>query len=250
MFMSVVTRDTTPTVYPELAGARVIMTGLTQAAGVDLARAFADHKARLIIQSPEASPELTALGSLLAESASELSLYTEPFACGDDAVKFAQRAAKASGGVDAVINIITISAPELDTLTELADIEDFISDKLLTPTLITRIAGNRMRVTMTEGLILNVVVMPAARSEADKAIAGLVRTALAAMTRGEAQMLADEAIRVNAIGPRGLMSDETSGACLTSEADIAALALYLASKKGRQLSGHLFDAEGVAGRRC
>jgi 3-oxoacyl-[acyl-carrier protein] reductase len=33
---------------------------------------------------------------------------------------------------------------------------------------------------------------------------------------------------------------------MTSEPEVAALALYLASKRGRNLSGHVFDAEGVA----
>ena len=41
------------------------------------------------------------------------------------------------------------------------------------------------------------------------------------------------------------MTTQTAGACLTNEPDIATLALYLASRKGRSLSGHVFDADGM-----
>ncbi len=70
------------------------------------------------------------------------------------------------------------------------------------------------------------------------------------MTRGEAQAIAGDAVRVNAVGPKSTVFDAASGACLTSEPDIAELTMYLASKKGRQLTGHVFDAEGVAARGC
>jgi 3-oxoacyl-[acyl-carrier protein] reductase len=76
----------------------------------------------------------------------------------------------------------------------------------------------------------------------------VARTALAAITRGEAAAWAPHGIRVNAIGPRATTPD--AGAYLTSEPDIAALALYLASKRSRTLTGHIFDAAGVAARRC
>ena len=106
-----------------------------------------------------------------------------------------------------------------------------------------------MRVVLTEGMILNVLTMPAPENGREAAVAGLARTALAAMTRGEAQAWADQAVRINAIGPRTATSQGT-GACLTNEPDIAALALYLASRRGKTLSGHVFDSEGAASRRC
>jgi 3-oxoacyl-[acyl-carrier protein] reductase len=38
---------------------------------------------------------------------------------------------------------------------------------------------------------------------------------------------------------------QSGGAVLTNEPDVATLALYLASHKGRSLSGHVFDADGM-----
>ena len=49
MFMSVVTHAPNVPVYAELAGKRVLITGLAPDAGVDLARGFADGKGRRFV---------------------------------------------------------------------------------------------------------------------------------------------------------------------------------------------------------
>jgi 3-oxoacyl-[acyl-carrier protein] reductase len=66
------------------------------------------------------------------------------------------------------------------------------------------------------------------------------------MTAKEARTWAPQGIRVNAVGPC-IMGDpsQSGGAVLTNEPDVATLALYLASHKGRSLSGHVFDADGM-----
>jgi 3-oxoacyl-[acyl-carrier protein] reductase len=246
--MSVIGRDPSASFYGELAGIRALITGFSTHCGVDVARAFADHRGRLVIDAAASTPESDALTALLAETASEISLFTEACADADAAVRFAQTAAQTYGGLDAVINLIPISASDLGSQSSLEDVEDLISHKLAVPVLVSRIVANRMRLLLTEGLVLNVMMMPAPRNAAEAALAGVARTALAAVTRGEAATWAPHGIRVNAIGPRATTSD--ADACLASEPDIAALALYLASKRGRTLSGHIFDAAGVAARRC
>ena len=245
MFMSVVGGESGVGVHPELAGARVLLTGLSPSLGVDIARGFADHKAHLVLQTDGNSPELATVASLVSESAAEVKIYSERFLDGDAAVRFAQGPAQVFGGLDAVVNLVAISRADMHGRASQLEIEDLVSDKLLAATLLTRICANRMRLTLGTGLVLNIVRMPEPETAAEAAIAGVVRAALAAMTRGEAQKWADQAIRINAIGPRSIM-EPTTGACLTSEPDIAALALHLASRKGRKLSGHVFDATGVA----
>lgn len=251
MLMSVVEHETFGIVYPELAGARVLVTGLTPSAGVDLARAFAEHKARLVLQTPSETPEITELAAVLAQSASDITLFTRPIGAGEDAIMFAKTAAQSFGGLEAAINIVTVTPEDLAGRSTLEDIETLVADKLGAALEMTRVIANRMRLTLGTGLVLNVVLAPAARSGVEAALIGLLRAALAAMTRTEAQEWASQAIRINAIAPRAsLPGDAPTGACLTSEPDMAALALHLASKKGRQLTGHVFDAEGVAGRGC
>lgn len=248
MFMSVVAPVPGVSVYPELAGARVLITGLSSAQGVDVARAFADHKTRLVLQTCETSPEMTELASILARETAEIRLFER--ANSPDATRFAQTAVSAFGGLDAVVNLISLSRNDLEGVESLAAIEDLVSEKLLPATLITRVAANRMALTWTVGSILNVVQMPAPQNEREAALAGITRTALAALTRGEAQAVSDKAVRINAVGPRAVVSNEPAGAVLSTGPEIASLALHLASHRGRQLTGHVFDAEQVVVRGC
>jgi NAD(P)-dependent dehydrogenase (short-subunit alcohol dehydrogenase family) len=248
MLMTVVGRNPSASNYGELAGVRVLITGVSPTCGVDVARAFADHRGRLVVHASAPSPENDVVAGLLAQTASEIELYTAAYTDSKTAVRFAQSAVQTFGGLDAVINLIPITSAELANRVSLTAVEDLIAQKLEAPLVVSRVVANRMKVLLTEGLVLNVVTMPVPSSAADAVLAGVVRTALAAMTRGEAEVLAPHGIRVNAIGPRAAAPE--AGACLASEPDIAALALYLASKHGRTLSGHIFDAAGVAARRC
>ncbi len=245
MFMSVV--DTVPgvPVYPELAGSRVLITGVSSQAGVDVARAFAAHRTYLVIQTTDASPAMTEVAALLTESATNLQMFVEPLETRDAARRFAQTASQVHGGLESVINLISIVPEDVAGLSTEADVETFISGKLGAQLELTRVIANRMRTTWTDGSILNVVLMAEPATQREVAVGGLIHAALAAMTRGEAQAWAEHAIRINAIGPRGTAP---AGAALTSEPEVASLALHLASKKGRQLSGQMFDAAHVCRR--
>jgi 3-oxoacyl-[acyl-carrier protein] reductase len=88
--------------------------------------------------------------------------------------------------------------------------------------------------------------MPHPENARQEAVAAFARTVLASMTVKEATSWARQGIRVNAVGPRVLRGECSAGAYLTNEPDIAALAVHLASRKGRSLSGHVFDADGTA----
>ena len=245
MFMSVIDNSVTSVRYGELAGARVMITGLSPAHGVDIARAFADHKARLVLQSASATdPQTTALITMLAETAHEIKLFDDPLDSAAAAGIFAQTGTQTYGSLDAVINLIPVLPADLAGLTSLEDIETFVADKLEAAAVITRIAGNRMRLMLSEGLILNVVVVPEPLSGGSALILGILRSALATLTRREAETWAGNGIRVNAIGPSAILPGNKAPATLASEPEMAAVALYLASKRARGLSGHVFDAEG------
>ena len=220
-------------------------TGLTPTHGVDIARAFADHKARLVLQTTSATdPETTALVAMLAETAHEIKLFDAPITTAVGAQRLAQTGTATFGGLDTVINLVQVQQSEMATLSSLEDIETFIAGKLRAALLITQIAANRMRVSLTEGLILNIVAMPEPVSGGASLIAGMLRSALADMTRTEAQTWAGNGIRINAIGPRVVMPGDKPTAALASEPEMAAVALYLASRRARGLSGHIFDAQG------
>ncbi len=249
MLMSVVEDLRYGAIYPELADRRVLITGLSSDFGVDIAREFAEHRCRMILQAKQMAPEVDEIANIIAQSAGDVELYGDVLASADKAVQFAQGPAqKAFGGLDVVINLIKLEDEDLSGLSDLTDVEDLVSDKLLAPMLMARVAANRMRLTWTEGLILNIVSAPDCQNGRQAAAAALVGGTLAAMTRKEAQDWADQAVRINAIGPGAVLPLDRRDMARPNEPDLAALALYLASSKGRRLSGHVFDAAGLAGR--
>ncbi len=248
MLMTVMGRNSGASYYGELAGVRVLITGLSPTCGVDIARKFADHRGRLVLHTTETSPELDAVTTMLNETASEVKLFTDACRDTEASVRFAKTAAQAFGGLDVVINLIPLRSSDFQARESFGEIEDMVAEKLMLPVHVTRIVANRMRTMLNEGMVLNVMTMPAPRSAAEAALAGVARSALAAVTRGEAQQWAPQGIRVNAVAPPAVLAD--AGACLASEPDIAALALYLASRPGRTLTGQVFDAAGAAKRGC
>ena len=247
MLMSVIEGALSVPAYPELVGKRVLITGVTRRAGIDVARAFAERKGRVILQFAEASAAMHAVAEVVAPDALETRVYG-PVAPGADAARFAKSAAQAFGGLDAVINLVPLEPAELDPAATMEDVERQIAAQLELPLLVSRIAANRMSVTWTQGLILNVATLagrPAAAGHgagrgARRAFASLAKSTLVDLTRAQAEEWAGRGIRFNAIAPETALGE--LGPRLSGEADVAALALYLASRHGKSLSGCVFEA--------
>jgi len=240
MLMSAIEGALSAPAYPELAGKRVLLTGVRRRRGVDIARAFAEHKARMVLQFAEASPAMQAVAEIVAPAALEAKLYG-PLGTGEaDAVEFARTAVQAFGGLDVVINMVPLETYNLDRSATAADVERIIARSLALPFHLSRIAANRMSVTWNEGLILNVATLAAPASGTAAAFAAVAKATLTALTKAQAEEWAPRGIRFNAIAPQALPAIAGSG--LRGEADVASLALYLASKQGRSLSGCVFEA--------
>lgn len=250
MFMSVFAQDCVVPAYAELAGVRVLVTGVNSAVGVDVARTFADHKARLVLQVAENSPVMTELAAALADTAAELRLFEDPLVESADGLQLVKSIMRDMGGLDTVINLIHIDPAHLTEVESVDDVEDFIAGRFAAAAQITRVAANRMRLTLTEGSILNVVTMPSGRARRSGILADIARVMLADFTRRAASEWAEHGIRINAVAPQSSVASLSDENTLKSDADLAALALRLASKGGRNLSGHILEAEGLATRRC
>jgi 3-oxoacyl-[acyl-carrier protein] reductase len=243
MLMSIIDGLRSAAVYPELAGKRVLITGLTAGCGVDIVRAFAEHKGRLVLQFAEASETAQAIAEIAAPVALEIKAFGPVTAEAEAVTQFARSVVAAYGGLDAVINLVPLSLAGLPASATTAEVERAVAERLLLPCLISKIAANRMALALTEGLILNVAVMapPLPGAGPARAFASVVKSALAAMTRSQAEEWASKAIRFNAIAPQ--TAEAPSEPSLAGEAEVAALALYLASGRGKGLSGHVFEAE-------
>ena len=73
---------------------------------------------------------MTEVAALLSESATEIKIFDEPLNSREVARRFAQSASQIHGGLDAVVNLISITPEEVSDLATEADVENFISDKL------------------------------------------------------------------------------------------------------------------------
>jgi NAD(P)-dependent dehydrogenase (short-subunit alcohol dehydrogenase family) len=147
---------------------------------------------------------------------------------------------QAFGGVDAVVNMVPLETAHLDPAATAGDVDRLIAAQLELPLLISRIAANRMSLTWTQGLVLNVATLAGRPGGVRQAFATLARSALQDMTRAQAEEWAARGVRFNAIAPATLPAGPGPG--LSGEADVASLALYLASEQGSALSGCVFEA--------
>lgn len=238
MLMSPLDGADLPLEYPELAGRRVLVTGVSAKSelGIEIVRLLSEQRAAVVIGADDDSPEIQALAEIISPQTPDLQLFTGPFADHDAVLRFARSAMQAPGGIDAVINIAEIGEPASNASS--SAIERMVTDALALPCLVTRVAANRMRTTLAQGAIVNIVVSPRHASARCKLIAGIARTALAAFTRNEAQSLAADGIHISAIAP----SESSTAGGLSGSPDIASLALHLASGRGGNLSGLMFEA--------
>jgi 3-oxoacyl-[acyl-carrier protein] reductase len=238
MLLSVIEGALSVPAYPELVGKRVLITGLTRRSGFDIARAFAERRARVILQFAEASAAMQAAAEIIAPDALETRVFG-PVGEGEAALRFAKSAVQAFGGLDAVINMVPLETGALTPTATLEDVDRLIATQLALPLLLARIVANRMSVTWTQGLILNVATLAGRTGGARRAFATLAKSTLVDMTRRQAEEWAGRGIRFNAIAPETAMASPPR---LTGEADVASLALYLASEQGKSLSGCVFEA--------
>ncbi len=228
-------------IYPELAGKRVLITGIDGRRGIDIARVFAEHRCKLILQIDETSPEMDTVVELLAGHALDLNVRSGSLAETDHIVQYARSAAQVFGGLDVVVNLVSMSDEQAPAGEATPDDVEGLACRLLTrPCLVARIAANRMRLTHTEGLILNIALLPEASAAPAAGFAAVLKAAMVAMTRSEAQEWAKEGIRFNAVAPAVAASDDSEQ--IHGEVEVAALSLFLASGRGKNLSAHVFEA--------
>jgi 3-oxoacyl-[acyl-carrier protein] reductase len=225
----------------EMVGKRVLVTRITRTCGVDLARAFAEQKARLVLQFDDTAEEMQAVAELVSTSALDVKLFAGTVAGTNAVVRFARAAVTAFGGLDAVVNLVPL-AGDVPPDATVSDLERIVSSRLLLTCLVSNIAANRMRLLHTKGLILNIATITRYATARDRAFAGIIKTALSAMTRSQAVEWAGEGIRFNAIAAPVVGGGLNR---MVAETDIAALALRLVSDCGSTLSGHVLEAESA-----
>lgn len=220
---------------PAMVGKRVLVTGVTSQNGVDIARSYVEAGARVILQCDETSPAMQAMAELLAPQAAELSVHAVSLRTSGEIVAFARAAAAEFGGLDMVVNIVDLDAGMPPSGADFTAVEAAVSDVLLKSCLVARVAANRMRLTMTDGVVLTVATFSDNANASQLAFAQVARSTLVSMTRREAEAWADQGIRFYAVAPD--VSGLGERRMAATETDVAQLALFLAAGKGASLSG-------------
>ena len=222
-----------------LIGKRVLVTGVTSRTGIDIARGFVDAGARVILQCDEVSPVTQALAETLAPDAAELSVHVTAVKTSDEILAFARGAVAEFGALDMVVNIVELDGGAPVKQASYEQIEARVSEVLLKACLVSRVAANRMRMMLTDGVVLTIATLSSSSTQSERSFAQVVRSTLAAMTRAEAEAWSGQGIRFNAVAPDvlGVVATPNSG----SEADVSQLALFLAAGRGKTLSGQTFE---------
>jgi NAD(P)-dependent dehydrogenase (short-subunit alcohol dehydrogenase family) len=265
------TTDQTGTHTTALTGSRVLVTGAETASGRALAHAFSRHHARLVLQGEAGRLDSDQCHAAFAAHASGLMCFADPMGNPEQALRFAQRAVTVFGGLDLAVVVIALDRPTMAAAIDADTIEDLIGARVAAAVETGKVIANRMGVTWTDGLIVNVLDVPEAMTEREKWVARMMKAALAAVTRREAVRLAGHGIRVHAIAP-DLDADRAdhdpmsldpalagrAAACddrwcgpdpeATTGEVMAAIAVHLAIRRNRSLSGLMLTPDTCAGQ--
>jgi len=223
--------------HPEIVGRRVLITGAASELGLEVVRLFAEHGARLALHCDDDSRATQARMAVATQDALAVERVNGSVASHHDTLHMARASAQVFGGLDMAVNIAML--PELEDASQLG-VERTVSAALMLPTLVTQVVANRMRTSLTEGMILNVLASRPHASPRQRAAEGFARTALAALTRGEAAAWGPYGIRINAVAPpTGLVRHTDDYVC--GMPDVASLALHMAGDRSSRLSGLVLE---------
>ncbi|WP_118134138.1 SDR family NAD(P)-dependent oxidoreductase [Oceanicella sp. SM1341] len=241
----------------EFAGRGVVITGACGIYGRGLARTFAAEGAKLCLTDRDGP----ALDALLAELPAAAGSFTQAADLMDDAslAALAARVGSEWGAADILINNAGIypSGFLLDTTNEAWDA--ILGINLRAPFILTRDLTTQMVKAGVKGTVINISSGAARKMRRTAAPYSLSKTALDRLTKGFAIELAEYGIRVNALEPgfaagssvsalsQAHVDKVTAGIPLgraSSEADIGAAALYLASSAAAYVTGTSLAVDG------
>jgi 3-oxoacyl-[acyl-carrier protein] reductase len=236
-----------------LAGRRCVVTGAARGIGAEIARTFAGEGAE--VGTLDVSPDVKAVAAELGGPVELADLRDVAAAC--DALN---RLIDALGGIDVLVNnagILRIT-PLLDIPVDEWDLVLDVNARSMLVT--TQVAARAMIAAGRGGRIVNMASMAAKRADARQAHYAASKAAVVALTQAAALELGPHGITVNAICP-GYVLTEMGAATRTPQmveawsatsplgrcaepADVAAMALFLASDDAGYCTGQAFNVTG------
>ncbi len=238
--------------YPDLAGKRVLITGALEPEGAVLARAFAEHECRLILQMGlEPSPQ-SAWAEDLRAVAQGLRVLPGDFTSKDGIDRFADAALRTHGGLDIIVNIARMPDGLAAARTE-RELQSCLSEGVRAQWQLSQRAIAQMRANGTRGAVINVLAEAKTTGPRGLALHALSKTALEAVTQAEAKPAFKDGIRVygliesRAPGERSwddLVSTTMDAANTDVMETVWSSALFLASERGSWMNGATLSIGG------
>lgn len=228
--------------YPDLVDRRILVTGAGSREGAEVARAFAGHGCRLIVEVGRDPARHVALTEEIRAQAKGLRVLASDFSDAEGIGRFADAALRAWEGVDVVVNVIEVKLKRGVKKLDADRLEDTLAELLRVPSRLTRIAAESMSGSRKEGAVVNVF----SGATEDLALYALAKSALESMTQYEAREWMAARVRVYGLikgasldlgtrpGRRAPARKSRSEDVLDTVRDAA---LFLASSRGRWLNG-------------
>ena len=238
--------------YPDLAGKRVLITGALEPEGAVLARAFAEHECRLVLQMGLEPSSRSAWAEELRATAQGLRVLPGDFGSKDGVDRFADAALRTHGGLDIVINIGRMPAAMAAARNE-RELQASLAEGVRAPWQLSQRAIAHMRASGIRGAVINVLAEAKSAGPRGLALHALSKTALEAVTQAEAKPAFKDGIRVYGLieacapGARSwddLVSTTMDAANTDVMESVWSSALFLASERGSWMNGATLSIGG------
>ena len=191
-----------PRFYPELEGARVLITGIRENCGLELGKAFARHGTNLIAQFDEPQEVGFDLAEDLGDEALAFRFLQCDFDDADSITRFSDTAMRSFQGLDVIINVVGSRLNPLGPgqLAETEDqLETIVSAELRSAWHMTRQMATRMRDRGLSATIINTAILPSNDDPRNFAHRAVLKTALENIAANHAAEYKDDGIQVNTI---------------------------------------------------
>jgi 3-oxoacyl-[acyl-carrier protein] reductase len=236
-----------------LDGRRCVITGAARGIGAEIARIFSGEGAKVGLV--DVRPDVKAVADEL-DGVADVADLAEPEAARAATARLIDRL----GGIDVLVNnagILRIT-PLLEITVEEWDLVFDVNTRSMLVT--TQVAAAAMIAAGRGGRIINMASMAAKRAAGEQAHYAASKAAVVALTQAAAVELGPHGITVNAICP-GYVLTEMGAATRTPEmeaswsatsplgrcaepADVARMALFLASDDSAYCTGQAFNVNG------
>jgi NAD(P)-dependent dehydrogenase (short-subunit alcohol dehydrogenase family) len=244
--------------HGRLAGKVAVITGAGKGIGRTMAQTFAAEGAQVVIadidehNSQSASTEISSLGGRAHAMTVDITKLEQVQAMIDETIKRFQR-------IDVLVNNagVGLNCPFLETT---LDEWNRLINVVLTGTFLCSQAAANVMVRQGRGVIVNIASISGQRGAQGRAAYGAAKAGVIQLTRVMAVELAPHGIRVNAISPGPVVTDQSNGThtAATRQSyldriplhrygerdEVAAAAVFLASDESSFVHGHILNVDG------